>query len=221
MCACKSQKVVTVTEYRERATRDTTGNRLVGLDYDNAKCFSEEVLPVCLNHTDEKGKRKELWGFCDRNGNEVIPCEYDDVLPFSDGYAAVCYRGKWGFIDHKNRVMIPFQYDGMDGKAIACGYFGSYAEGIAGAVASGKDVSFNKLGQEFLSSGLIYWTPVYERGWMIDWEILPLDYTFEAERLRMAGISPLDYYITNILASVMQHRIKEHPEEKIIRPRMR
>ncbi|MCR4932287.1 MAG: WG repeat-containing protein [Bacteroidales bacterium] len=202
-------------------TIDIIGNRLLGLYYDNAKCFSEGLLPVCLNHTDEKGKMKELWGFCDRNGNEVIPCEYDDVLPFSDGYAAVCYRGKWGFIDHKNRVMIPFQYDGMDGKAIACGYFGSYAEGIAGAVASGKDVSFNKLGQEFLSFGLICWTPMYERGWMIDWEILPFDYPLEAARLHRVGIWPKEYYITIILASLMQHRLKEHPEEKNIRPRTR
>lgn len=199
-------------------TIDITGNRLVGLDYDNAKCFSEGVLPVCLNHTDENGKRKELWGFCDRNGNEVIPCEYDDVLPFSDGYAAVCYRDKWGFIDHKNRVMIPFQYDKMEGKEIQCGYFGCFAEGVACAAMNGKDVMLNKLGQEFLSSDLIYHTPMYKRGWMIDMEILPIDYPSEAAILRQYGIWPEEYYITNILASLMQHRLKVHPEERRVGP---
>lgn len=197
---------------------DAAGNQLAGLDYENAKCFSEVLLPVCLNHTDEKGKRKELWGYCDRNGNEVIPCEYDDVLPFSEGYAAVCYRGKWGFIDHKNRVMIPFQYDGMHGKTIQCGYFGSFAEGIVGAVADGRDIMLNKYGQEFLSPDSINNTPMYKRGWLIDWEILPLDYPIEAEMLRRAGIWPKDYYITTILASLMQHRLEKHPEELIPRP---
>ena len=199
-------------------TIDITGNRLVGLDYDNAKCFSEGLLPVCLNHTDMKGKRKELWGFCDRNGNEVIPCEYDDVLPFSDCYAAVCYRGKWGFIDHKNRVMIPFQYDKMDGKELSCGYFGSFAEGVVGAVANGRDVMLNKFGQEFLSSDLIDHTPMCDRGWMTNWEILPYDYPSEAAILRRSGIWPEEYYITNILASLMQHRLKEHPEERRVGP---
>jgi hypothetical protein len=191
------------------------------LDYDNAKCFSEGLLPVCLKYRGEKGKKKELWGFCDRNGNEVIPCEYDDVFPFSDGYAAVCYRGKWGFVDHKNRVMIPFQYDKMDGKEITCGYFGSFAEGVACAAMNGKDVMLNKLGQEFIDEDMLYYTPVYERGWMINWEILPFDYPLEAARLHRVGIWPQEYYITNILASLMQHRLKEHPEENILRPRLK
>lgn len=199
-------------------TIDITGNRIVGLDYDNAKCFSEGLLPVCLNYTNEKGKKKELWGFCDRNGNEVIPCEYDDVFPFSDGYAAVCYRGKWGFVDHKNRVMIPFQYDKMDGKEITCGYFGSFAEGVACAAMNGKDVMLNKLGQEFIDDDMLYYTPVYEREWMINWEILPYDYPSEAAILRRSGIWPENYYITNILASLMQHRLKEHPEERRVGP---
>lgn len=194
-------------------TIDASGNQLVVLDYDNAKYYSEGLLPVCLMHTDKKGGKRELWGYCDKSGNEVIPCEYDDVLPFNEGFAAVCYCGKWGFIDYRNRVMIPFQYDSMDGRDNPCGCFGSFAEGIAGAVVNGKEVMLNKLGQEFLSPDLIYNTPMYQRGWMINWEILPLDYPFEAEILNRAGICPQEYYITTILASLMQHRLKEHPEK--------
>ena len=191
---------------------DYEGKHLADLVFDKAKYFSEGLLPVACKSksTDDQ----YLWGFCDNEGCEVIACEYEDVLPFSEGYASACFCGKWGFIDHENQVVIPFQYDNVGDIEQAGGYFGQFAEGIAGAVVDGRSVVFNKYGQEFLGDDFMITTPMYERGWMINWEIYPYDYPTEAAVLRRSGICPEEYYISNILAALMQYRLKEHPEER-------
>lgn len=40
-----------------------------------------------------------LWGFVDEMGREVIPCGFQYVHGFSEGYAAVCEDDVWFFID--------------------------------------------------------------------------------------------------------------------------
>ncbi len=50
------------------------------------------------------------WGFMDTTGILVIDAIYDDIGPFSEGLAAVCYMGKWGYIDRKGQVVIPPQF---------------------------------------------------------------------------------------------------------------
>ena len=194
-------------------TIDLTGKRLVDLHYDDAHYYSEGLLPVAYCDFGTGNVKKYRWGFCDTNGNEVIPCQYDKVLPFSEGYAATCFHGKWGYIDHLNRVMIPFQYSFVMDGGDEYGMFGRLADGVAMVGLSGDDISksqqgtfeINKLGQEFLDDQTLYITPVYERGWMIDWPIYPYDYPNEAIWLEHAGICPKLYYITNILAALMKH----------------
>src|SRR5215472_14095577 len=44
-------------------------------------------------------KHDEKFGFVDAAGEFKIPPAFDDVLPFSDGLAAVRLGDKWGFID--------------------------------------------------------------------------------------------------------------------------
>jgi hypothetical protein len=72
------------------------------------------------------------YGFVNKNGEEQIPFEYDDVEPFSveassvwDYYSDEVYsspatervsvdakkNGKWGLIDKANNILIPFEYD--------------------------------------------------------------------------------------------------------------
>jgi len=53
----------------------------------------------------------DKWGFCDRNGEIVIPCKYDHVGFFSEGLACVKLNGKWGFIDKEGKEVIPRMYD--------------------------------------------------------------------------------------------------------------
>lgn len=52
------------------------------------------------------------YGFIDKNGKEVIKCQYMMALPFSEGLAAVKDKKteKWGFINKKGEVVIPFLY---------------------------------------------------------------------------------------------------------------
>ena len=222
-----SEGVAACKKGKEWFTIDLTGKRLVDLHYDEARYYSEGLLPVahCIGNIDKKiGKEQKRyrWGFCDKEGNEVIPCEYDKVLPFSEGYAAACFHGKWGYIDHGNRVMIPFQYSFVADGGDEHGMFGRLADGVAKVGLGGQDVrksqwgffEINKLGQEFLDDQTLYRTPIYERGWMIDWPIYPLDYPREAIWLEKAGIWPKKYFITNILAALMKHRLKNHIEKQ-------
>ena len=37
-------------------------------------------------------------GFIDKEGNEIIPCEYDYADDFKDNLARVKLKGKWGII---------------------------------------------------------------------------------------------------------------------------
>lgn len=205
---------------------DLAGNHLTELNFDAAMYFAEGLLPVA--HHFSLIDLVESWGFCNKEGNEVIPCEYEAVLPFSEGYAAVCHHGKWGYIDHQNRVMIPFQFDYVECGNGKTGFFGNDAEGIARVMLYGnrpgeedhRIIAINKLGQDFLDDKMLNLMPMYERGKLINYPIeniigLPR----EAVYLRHMGINPQEYYLTNILASLMKHRMKEHPEERQIYPK--
>lgn len=55
-----------------------------------------------------KGKK---WGFCDLQKKIIIPCEYDEVLLFSDDVAFVKIGKKWGAIDPTGRKILDFKYD--------------------------------------------------------------------------------------------------------------
>lgn len=52
------------------------------------------------------------YGYIDKNGKEVIKCQYHIVLPFSEGLAAVKDKNtmKWGYINKKGEIVIPFLY---------------------------------------------------------------------------------------------------------------
>lgn len=54
------------------------------------------------------------YGFADESGQVVIPLQYDDAKPFSEGLAAVAigrwYDAKWGFIDEKGKMVIDIQF---------------------------------------------------------------------------------------------------------------
>ena len=44
-----------------------------------------------LKQVEKNGK----WGYIDDNGNEIIPCVYDDTKQFKHGLAVVYVGGKW------------------------------------------------------------------------------------------------------------------------------
>ena len=51
------------------------------------------------------------WGFIDKTGKLVIPCQWKKALWFSEGLAGVQDDNeKWGFIDKIGKVVIPFKW---------------------------------------------------------------------------------------------------------------
>lgn len=64
--------------------------------------ISEGRLPV---------QRADLYGFLDRSGREVIPCEYDRVGYFDLGRAMVSYNERYGIIDTAGRFVLPMEYE--------------------------------------------------------------------------------------------------------------
>jgi hypothetical protein len=58
-----------------------------------------------------EGRRKDdKFGFVDAAGTFIIAPTFDEVLPFSEGLAAVRSGDKWGFIDASGRLVIPPQF---------------------------------------------------------------------------------------------------------------
>lgn len=99
---------------------DENRNILINTIYEQTRSFSEGLAPVCKNGQ---------WGFVDRNGKEVIPCNYDDVNYFNQGYCLVYEYAKYGtiqkrgVIDKYNNVIIPLSEIYSDIYGIEDGYF--------------------------------------------------------------------------------------------------
>lgn len=66
-----------------------------------------------------------LCGYADVEGNVVIAAVFDEVMPFSEGLAAVRKGEKWGYINKIGETIIPFIYK----------HAHSFSEGLA-AVSS-------------------------------------------------------------------------------------
>lgn len=72
-------------------------------------------------------KINEKYGFIDINNNIVIECQYDDVRPFKQGYAAINENNNWGFInDNGNKII-----DGLEDCL-------NFSEGLAAVKINGK-----------------------------------------------------------------------------------
>ena len=118
------------TEYRRRGEIkkhyfiDNNGVVKIDLtdrDYDNSSSFHNGYALV--------HNSKGYYGFIDKNGNEVIPLEYENATQCYGDLFAVKKNGKWGYINSKNEVVIPFEYDaayGGEGGFVTVGKDGKY-----------------------------------------------------------------------------------------------
>lgn len=77
------------------------------------------------------------YGFIDKNGEEIIPCIYEDGLSYSEGLAAVKKSNKWGYIDKSGKIIIPCLYD--DAR--------HFCNGIARVKMNKKEIILNKRGE--------------------------------------------------------------------------
>ncbi len=84
-----------------------------------------------MNNQEETARfrieRNGKYGFIDKAGNEVIPCQYEKAGVFSDGRAWIRVGDKYGYIDPSGQVVvIPCKYDEAD----------SFYEGVGKSASS-------------------------------------------------------------------------------------
>ena len=80
------------------------------------------------------------YGFIDKNGKEVIPCNYDGASIFNEGLAAIKLNGKWGFIDRDGIEVIPHRYEEVY----------AFGEGFVAIKLNGKWGFIDKSGREVI-----------------------------------------------------------------------
>lgn len=71
----------------------------------------KDILPESFIIDFDKSKVTTKGYFDTKTGELVIDCNYDEVLEFSEGYAAVKEERKAGIIDEEGKTVIDFKYD--------------------------------------------------------------------------------------------------------------
>ena len=61
-----------------------------------------------------KVKLDGKYGFINKDGEEIIPCKYEDADAFSDGLAKVKSAEGWGFVNEDGEEIIPCKYEDAD-----------------------------------------------------------------------------------------------------------
>ena len=85
--------------------------------YLEAGDFSDGLARVKVSSKYVLSPKVWYWGFIDIDGNEVIPCKYDDVEDYGLGLAAVMKKNiitgkeKWGVINKHNDLIVPMIYE--------------------------------------------------------------------------------------------------------------
>ena len=132
-----SEGLITVNEGYSWWYYDTNGNEFMELPYENVGVLLNSMASVkdsdgregfinalgmeivypqyrMTNSYGEDGLAAvydgNQYGFIDETGTMVVPCQYDDTLGFSCGYAAVKKDDLWGYIDALGNEIIAPQY---------------------------------------------------------------------------------------------------------------
>ena len=78
----------------------------------NQKLNRYEDFEYSISNHSAWVKKEDKYGFVDINGNEIVPCIYDNVC-FSvphENLWAVCKDNKWGYINKEVEEVIPFRF---------------------------------------------------------------------------------------------------------------
>ena len=84
------------------------------------------------------------WGFIDKTGQQVVPCNYSSVESFYGGLAIVVLNGKYGFVDNTGREVIPCKFESAK----------NFCEGFAGVKINGKWGFIDKTGKFIRINGM-------------------------------------------------------------------
>jgi len=127
------EKAMTKEEADELADKYWNGNGCGYGKYDwHDDCICNGLIKVRLD-----GK----YGFINKDGEEIIPCKYEDADAFSDGLARVHSKEGWGFINKDGEEIIHCKYK----------YADAFSYGLA-RVQSKEGWGFvNKDGEEIIS----------------------------------------------------------------------
>ena len=96
--------------------------------YEEASFFSEGRAKV---------RKDLLYGFINRAGQLVVPCEYHQAEPFHGGLSKVRKGGQYGFINRQGELVIPCEFRDANN----CG------RGVASVIFRGKELFFNERGE--------------------------------------------------------------------------
>lgn len=70
-------------------------------------CGSDPPPSALDQHLSDYEAPAEMWGLMDGHGNLLNRPMFDDIKPFSEGFAAVNMNGLWGYIDKAGMLKIP------------------------------------------------------------------------------------------------------------------
>ena len=115
-----------------------TVETIMNLNYYEIKSFSEGLAAV---------KKYGLWGYIDKTGREVIPCQYQSVRSFSEGFAAVSKDNFWGYNDKTSKKVITSQYTHQ---YLYIYIDNSFSEGLALVRRNGLYGYIDKTGKEVI-----------------------------------------------------------------------
>lgn len=95
--------------------RAADGQLLIAPHYQAFFDFDWHSGLACVQHD-------QRFGYVDRQGREVIACQFEDAFDFVGEHALIAEGGRYGLIDRQGRVTVPCQFDGGE----ALDYTGAY-----------------------------------------------------------------------------------------------
>jgi len=84
-------------------------------------------------------------GYVDKNGEIVIPFDFDTAYPFSEGLASVRMGDKFGYIDHTGEIVILPQFENVE----------PFREGVALVRIKDKEYRFIDRTGQFIAEGIL------------------------------------------------------------------
>lgn len=86
--------------------KNSNGEMITECKYDKVLDFSNGIAAV---------NNDDMWGFIDKEGNEITPIQYYTPLPFGADFIGepipVKLDEKWGYINRNGKIIVPFIYD--------------------------------------------------------------------------------------------------------------